>query len=135
MRLRMLGFFLVLFFAFAQLAAKAANNRLPVPTPATSGDEMYASYCAECHGRDGKGLVRVRQPATPDLTTLAKKNSGRFPYALVKDAIRGESHEAAYGGEMPPWGVLFQYVGGGSKAEIEVRISKLTDFLRTLQQK
>jgi len=36
---------------------------------------------------------------------------------------------------MPPWGVLFQYVGGGSKAEVEVRINKLADFIRTLQEK
>lgn len=135
MRLWMLGLFLVLFFAFGQLTAKAAMNKLPVPTPATSGEEMYAWYCAECHGRDGSGFIKARQPA-PNLTTLAKKNNGRFPNALVRDAIRGEYHGAAYGpGEMPPWGVLFQYVGGGSKGEIEVRINKLTDFLKTLQQK
>ena len=135
MRFRTLVLFLVLFFAFSQLAGKAANNRLPVPTPATSGEEMFASYCAECHGRDGKGFVKARQPG-PNLTTLAKKNHGRFPYALVRDSIRGEYHGSAYGpGEMPPWGVLFQYVGGGSKAEVEVRINKLADFIRTLQEK
>jgi mono/diheme cytochrome c family protein len=131
----MLGVFLIMFFAFAQLAAKAASIKLPVPTPATSGEEMYASYCAECHGRDGKGLLKARRPAA-DLTKLAKQNGGRFPYALARDAIRGEYHDAAFGpGEMPPWGVFFQYVGGGSKAEIEVRINKLTDFIRTLQEK
>jgi len=136
MRLRTLVLFLVLFFAFSQVAGKAATNKLPIPTPATSGEEMYASYCADCHGRDGRGFVKARPPLATDLTTLAKKNNGRFPYAMVRDAIRGEYHGAVYGpGEMPPWGVLFQYVGSGSKAEVEVRINKLTDFIRTLQQK
>ncbi len=140
MRVRTLVLFFVLFFAFAQMAGKAASptNKLPVPTPATSGEEMYASYCAECHGRDGKGFryTKAHQPRPTDLTTLARKNNGRFPYGLVRDSIRGEGHERAYGpGEMPPWGDLFRYVGSGSEAEIRVRIDKLTEYIRSLQQK
>ena len=139
MRFRTLVLFLVLFFAFSQVAgrtAQAARNKLPVPTPATSGDEMYASYCAECHGRDGRGFVQAHKVAVPDLTTLSKKNHGRFPYGAVREAIQGESHGAAYGpGEMPPWGELFRYVGSGSEAEIRVRVEKLTEFIRSVQQK
>ena len=88
MRFRTLVLFLVLFFAFSQMAgktAKAATNKLPVPTPATSGEEMFASYCADCHGRDGRGFVQAHRPAAPDLTVLAKKNHGHFPYGVVRD--------------------------------------------------
>jgi len=134
--------FLLLFLVFAQLVAKARSplDRFPpLPTPPSSGQEMYLAYCAECHGRDAKG---GRSPAVtfgavaPDLTMLAKKNQGRFPYAVVKDAIHGDYHSAAYGaGEMPPWGFLFRYVGGGSSLEVEMRINRLTDYLRSLQEK
>jgi len=136
MRFRTLVFFLVLFFAFSQMAGKAATNKLPIPTPATSGEEMFASYCADCHGRDGRGFVQAHRTAAPDLTVLTKKNHGHFPYGVVRDAIRGESHGAAYGpGEMPTWGELFQYVGSGSDAEIRVRVEKLTEFIKSLQRK
>jgi hypothetical protein len=97
------------------------------------------AYCAECHGRDAKG---GHSPAVtfgavaPDLTALSKKNQSRFPYAVVKEAIHGEDHSAAYGpGEMPPWGFLFRYVGGGSNLEVEMRINRLTEYLRSLQEK
>jgi len=133
--------FLLLFLVFAQLVAKARSplDRLPpLPTASSSGQEMYIAYCAECHGREAKG---GRSPAVtfgavaPDLTLLGK-NQGRFPYAVVKDAIHGDYHSAAYGaGEMPPWGFLFRYVGGGSSLEVDMRINRLTEYLRTLQEK
>jgi mono/diheme cytochrome c family protein len=134
--------FLLLFLVFAQLVAKARSplDRLPpLPTASSSGQEMYIAYCAECHGREAKG---GRSPAVtfgavaPDLTLLAKKNQGRFPYAVVKEAIHGDYHSAAYGaGEMPPWGFLFQYVGGGSSQEVDMRINRLAEYLRSLQEK
>ena len=134
--------FLLLFLVFAQLVAKARSplDRFPpLPTASASGQEMFQAYCAECHGRDAKG---GRSPAVtfgtaaPDLTTLAKKNQGRFPYAVVKDAIHGDEHSAVYGpGEMPPWGFLFRYVGGGSSLEVDMRINRLTEYLRSLQEK
>jgi mono/diheme cytochrome c family protein len=134
--------FLLLFLVFAQLTAKARSpldNFPPLPTASASGQEMYSAYCAECHGRDANG---GRSPAVafgaaaPSLTTLSKMNHGRFPYAVVKDAIRGDYHGTVYGaGEMPPWGFLFRYVGGGSDLEVEMRINRLTEYLHSLQDK
>jgi mono/diheme cytochrome c family protein len=140
MRLRDLVLFLILFLAFAVLLARArpGNHNPPPPTPVASGEEMYVTYCAECHGLDGKGALYLSKGQTPatNLTTLAKKNGGRFPYGLVRDSIRGDTHSRVFGAEgMPPWGILFQYVGGGDRLEVEARINKLTDYLRTLQQK
>jgi mono/diheme cytochrome c family protein len=134
--------FLLLFLIFAQLAAKARSplDRFPVMTAAAgTGEEMYVAYCAECHGRDGKGgrpTAVTLGAVAPDLTTLSKKNDGRFPYAAVKDAIRGEDHEELYGAaQMPPWGFLFRYVGSGSRLEVEMRINRLAEYLRSLQEK
>jgi len=135
--------FLLLFLIFAQLAARASRSSNghfpPVPTAAASGEEMYLVYCGECHGRDAKGgrsSAVTFGGAAPSLTKLSKKNQGRFPYAVVKDAIRGDYHGAVYGpGEMPPWGFLFRYVGSGSSLEVEMRINRLSEYLHSLQEK
>jgi len=139
MRLRDLLLLFILFVLFGGLAAKAqAPSRKLVILPASaSAEEMYATYCASCHGWDGKG---VRQAATsaatiPDLTTLAKRNGGRFPLMLVKDAIRGDTRLVAHAHDMPIWGFLFQYVGEGNRAEVDLRIDKLTEYLKSLQAK
>ena len=143
MRFRNLVLFFALFLAllliFSQLAAKAGPRFDPnQPIAAAAGEEMYMSYCAECHGRDGKGgrSSAVFSVPVPDLTTLAKENHGRFPYGLVRDAIRGDEHTGAYGpGTMPSWGFQFRYVGGGSRLEVEARINRLAEYLRSLQEK
>jgi len=146
MRLRNLALFfvlfLLLFLVFAQTTATARSpldKFPPLPSTSASGQEMYAAYCAECHGRDaqgGRSPVGKFGPAVPSLTTLSKKNHGRFPYGVVKDSIRGDYHGSVYGPtEMPPWGFLFRYVGGGSDLEVEMRINRLTEYLHSLQEK
>jgi cytochrome c553 len=58
----------------------------PLPmTSASSGEEMASVYCVSCHGRNASGV------SAPDLTTLAKRNHGKFPTLLVKETIRGEA--------------------------------------------
>ncbi|MBZ5611888.1 MAG: cytochrome c [Acidobacteriia bacterium] len=108
------------------------------PTPVGAGDEMYLSYCASCHGRDARGagpvVPALKRPA-PDLTTLAKRNAGKFPSARVKATIRGEQMVTAHGSkDMPVWGPLFRYLGGGSRAEVNVRIDNLTRYIESLQE-
>lgn len=121
----------ILFFALAQLMASSIYPINPLPmTSAASGEEMFSVYCVSCHGRDAKG------GSAPDLTTLAKRNNGRFPVLLVKETIRGEARVAAHGPkDMPVWGVAFRYLGSGSRLEIDVRINNLTDYIRTLQER
>lgn len=130
--------FLLLFLIFTQLAAKAGPRFDPnSPIVTVSGQEMYVAYCGECHGRDGTGgrPAAAFGVAVPNLTTLSKRNNGRFPYGVVRDAIRGEEHSGVYGPAMPSWGFLFKYVGGGSRLEVETRINRLSEYLASLQQK
>ncbi len=114
------------------------QSQLPVrPIPIGAGEEMYASYCASCHGRDGKGngpmQPALKRPAT-DLTRLAKRNNGEFPAERVKATLRGDLMVASHGSEdMPVWGTAFRYLGGGSRAEVDVRIDNLTRFIESLQ--
>lgn len=124
--------FLILLFAFATLMAMTILPAGILPTTsAVSGEEMYSTYCSSCHGREAKG-----GPAAPNLSVLSRQNNGKFPLAMVKDAIRGDSRVAAHGPkDMPVWGLVFRYVGSGSRLEVEVRINNLAEYIKTLQVK
>jgi len=111
------------------------------PTPVSSGQEMYTTYCAACHGADGTG----HGPAAPalkvtlrDLTTLSQKNGGTFPEAKVVSALRYGVENSAHGStQMPVWGNLFQTIGPGSwdkGQSVQQRISNLTDYIRKMQK-
>lgn len=125
------GFGAILFFGLAQLMAESIFPISPLPmTSASSGEEMYSVYCASCHGRDARG------GSAPNLTTLTKRNNGKFPTLPVKETIRGEARADAHGPkDMPAWGVAFRYVGSGSRLEIDVRINNLTEYVKSLQEK
>jgi mono/diheme cytochrome c family protein len=107
------------------------------PTSPASGQEMFMTYCASCHGKDGKG----NGPAAPalklppsDLTMLAKKNGGSFPSNKVLASISGQSGEPAHGSrEMPVWGQVFSRTGG--EAVSNLRLSNLTRYLESIQVK
>lgn len=127
--------------AFALLAGNPQSSfgqpPLP-PTPVGGGEEMYLSYCAACHGRDGRGdgpaVAALKTPAQ-DLTSLAKANNGKFPGERVKASIRGDLLVVAHGSkDMPVWGPLFRYLGGGSRGEVNVRIDNLTRYIQSLQE-
>ena len=56
------------------------------------GKAEYHSSCAPCHGSDGKGTGPVSaglKVPPPDLTVLAKKNNGVFPFNSVYEIIDG----------------------------------------------
>jgi mono/diheme cytochrome c family protein len=124
---------LVILLLFVAPWAKAQSGpKILRPTSATSGEEMYLSYCADCHGRDGRGL----KATATNLTTLAKANKGVFPADRVKETIRGDVDVVAHGPkDMPDWGSLFTYVGSGSKPEVELRVHHLSEYVRSLQVK
>jgi mono/diheme cytochrome c family protein len=113
-----------------------------VPMKATSpvsGKEMYTSYCAVCHGTDGKGggpaASALKVPPT-DLTVLSKNNGGKYPALKVTAAIRGEGSLPAHGSkDMPVWGSLFFNLSGGHQGEVQQRVTNLTKYIETLQAK
>src|SRR5438105_4066315 len=79
----------------AQDQPKKEIKHVPIkPTSAASGAEMYMTYCAVCHGKDGKGdgpaASALKTPPT-DLTMLAKNDGGKYPSMKVSAAIRGEA--------------------------------------------
>lgn len=109
------------------------------PTSAASGQEMYKTYCAVCHGTDGKGngpaAEALKVPPT-DLTVLTEKNGGKYPALKVAAVIRGEEVLAAHGSkEMPIWGHLFWTMSGGHEAEVQQRVANLNKYIESLQKK
>jgi mono/diheme cytochrome c family protein len=109
-------------------------------TSASSGREMYMSYCAACHGADGKGdgpaASALKEPP-PDLTTLAENNGGKYPADHVAAVLRFGVEAPAHGSkEMPTWGDLFAALHGGhTSAQVNLRIANLNDYIKSLQTK
>jgi mono/diheme cytochrome c family protein len=114
-------------------------KHVPVkPTSAASGQEMFKSYCAVCHGTDGKGggpAASALKVSPPDLTSLSKNNGGKFPSAKVSTAIRDANVSAHGSRDMPVWGPLFLEMSGGHQAEVQQRVSNLTQYVESLQAK
>ncbi len=136
---------LLLFVVIASLtslavAQKPTVKRVPAPyTSPTSGPEMYASYCAACHGKDAKGngpaAPALKVPPT-DLTMLAKHNNGKFPYDHVAAVLNGKAMMPAHGSsEMPIWGKVFWSISEGHKGEVQQRVANLTKYIESMQVK
>ncbi len=115
------------------------------PAAGQSGKQDYNAYCAECHGRDGKGNGPSTEtvpmnPPPPDLTVLAKKNGGKFPFDEVVDIVDGRknipSHERI---QMPFLGTTLQQPGKEftpeSDAAVKRRIDAMARYVESLQQK
>ena len=116
-----------------------AQEKKEIPhTYSLSGPEMYKTWCASCHGADGKGagpVASALKKAPPDLTQLAKKNAGKFPLEHVREYIDGRNKVDAHGTrEMPIWGDALQQIDA-SAVGISFRVNALTAFIETLQAK
>ena len=83
-------------------------------TSVALGRADFRDNCASCHGMTGKGdgpmrSSLVKPPA--ELTTIAQRNAGAFPQALMAEVIDGRrSGDAGPHGsrEMPVWGQVFK---------------------------
>ena len=125
-----------------QTPAQTTKTIQHAPIKATSpasGGEMYKTYCAVCHGTDGKGggpaASALKVPPT-DLTQLSKKNGGKYPGLKVSAAIRGEGDVPAHGTkDMPVWGSLFWNMSHGHEGEVQQRVANLTKYIESLQAK
>jgi mono/diheme cytochrome c family protein len=108
--------------------------------PRESGSALYGSYCASCHGREGKGdgpIAANLRTAPADLTLIAKRNHGKFDVEKVRAAIDGRGPKQVHGGsDMPVWGDAFKRSGDSySEAAVKERIDALVDYLADIQEK
>jgi mono/diheme cytochrome c family protein len=130
---------LVFAFSLFCVAASAQSvKRTPAgQTSAASGEEMYRSYCASCHGLDGRGNGPASSAlaTTPtDLTQLARRNGDRYPELRVFDIIGGDAKISAHGSkDMPVWGPLFTRLNEGDSPRAKLRIRNITKYIETIQ--
>ena len=102
------------------------------------GQANFKMSCASCHGAEGKGNGPVSgqlKVPPPDLTVLTKKNNGVFPVSHVYEIIDGRQAVIAHGTrDMPIWGDVFKSLNR-DPAAATMRVSNLTDYVRSLQVK
>ena len=108
------------------------------------GEAEYVNSCAACHGPDAKGdgpMADVLMRRPPDLTVLAEKNGGEFPYNKVFAVIDGRFIVPGHGErDMPIWGRQFfeedskAYGPNGGEIVAQERIHELTNYLGSLQK-
>lgn len=103
-----------------------------------AGSYTFRTYCATCHGKEGKGdgpLADSLRFRPPDLTLLAKRNGGTYPAETVYRTIDGRKLVKGHGGpDMPVWGDAFKNAESGfSDEKVKEKIDGLVEFLRSIQ--
>jgi mono/diheme cytochrome c family protein len=114
------------------------------------GKREYDANCAVCHGQKGRGdgpygpMMGKGEIGAADITTLAQRNKGVFPFARVYEVIDGTQAVKSHGPrEMPIWGNDYKIKGAEYYMEIpydpEVyvrsRILALVEYVYRLQVK
>ncbi|HTB91788.1 MAG TPA: cytochrome c [Candidatus Sulfotelmatobacter sp.] len=143
-KLRLLGSLLVAsaLLAIGTASPAAAQDKVIKKAPVqqsdpTSGKAMYTSYCAACHGPAGKGdgpAASELKVAPVDLTQLAKNNGGKFPADHIHAVLDFGAKAPAHGtNEMPVWGTLFRALDQNDQVKVNLRISNLVEYVKTLQ--
>jgi mono/diheme cytochrome c family protein len=106
---------------------------------AASGETIYFRYCAACHGKSLKGdgpvaAGLVKKPI--DLTQLARRNGGSFPFDKVAAMIDGRQSVRMHGTpDMPVWGEIFALTAGTDVQDAASAVKRITHYLWSLQAK
>jgi mono/diheme cytochrome c family protein len=147
---------LALLFSTAAMGQQnqSTTKREPAQTPsAPSGEGLFNSYCAACHGKDAKGngpAAAALKVPPPDLTTLAQRHGGKFPTEYITAVLQyGVEEVKAHGSkDMPVWGPLFGPSGSLRKSQelplaearevnaaVTAKIQNLSQYIESLQAK
>ena len=141
MRISIASSFVFSVIAIGVLGAQNNTTIKHVPVSSTSpasGKDMFSTYCAVCHGADGKGggpaaAALKTQPA--NLTELTFKNGGTFPELRVTQTLFEGAISAHGSREMPIWGDLFKSLDSGKRTMAQMRVANLTAYIKSLQAK
>ncbi len=104
------------------------------------GEQLFAGYCASCHGSGalGNGPVASSLRTPPaDLTRIAARSGGDFDAAIVAAYIDGRNKVAEHGpSDMPVWGRSFDDRNQSLSDETKLdpgAIFLVVEYLRTIQ--
>ena len=134
--------------ALCCLASSAqAQDKKPAATPkierttakpiaSVQGVDTFKAYCASCHGPEAKGngpAAKALAKAPADLTTITKRK-GNFSQTDVEQVIRGTNEMISHGSrDMPIWGPVFDAVNGNDKAVVQLRVTNLVNYIKSIQ--
>jgi mono/diheme cytochrome c family protein len=138
--MRRLGPVIVPLLLGVALTAAAADPPGQAAVTKVEGAYAFRTYCASCHGTDGRGegpMAANLRFRPPDLTLIAKRNGGSFPADRVQRIVDGRKPLAGHGGpDMPIWGDAFRNTDTGyDEAQTRARIQSIVEHLRGLQQR
>ena len=110
-----------------------------LPEEIADGRVDYENNCMNCHGIAGKGDGPWADYMTlppPDLTAIAERNDGTFPYYRIYTIIEKgrESPEHSFT-SMPKWGEMFAEEPSAffTDTAVEGRLLDLLDYLQSIQ--
>jgi mono/diheme cytochrome c family protein len=120
--------------------ADQSQSKVVIPvnkTAPTDGKQMYTSYCAPCHGVDGRGngpAASSLKAQPTDLTELQKNNHGKFPDTHVIAILQFGADVPAHGSSaMPVWGPILGNMNHLNVQDKQLRISNLSRYLESIQ--
>ena len=132
------------------LFAAAIMLALPVLAIAemdSIGKLEFQKNCAACHGMDGTGqnapFMDFMKKSPPDLTMIAQRNGGTYPYKQVLTVIQDPARNRAHGSaDMPVWGDRYGMEVNDKYGsldpryarEVEARILELVFYLASIQK-
>jgi len=106
------------------------------------GRQLYMRYCSACHGENatGDGIVSgLMTPKPIDLTQLAKRHDGKFPFRTVMNSIDGRQTLRAHGDpDMPVWGEILTKempTALGAEGVARTKVAAISGYLESIQQK
>lgn len=107
------------------------------------GAQVYAEACATCHGAGAQGdgpMAGALAIKVPDLTTLASRNGGQFPWLATLHMVDGRTGLRGHGGPMPIFGALMKGdtvavdAEDGSPVIVSKRVLAVVDWLASVQR-
>ena len=103
-----------------------------------SGEYLYRTHCATCHGSTGRGdgpTASTFQRPLSDLTTLSARAGGTFPREDVTRIVRGQKPVPRHTpGDMPEWDRVLRSLEGDDVVARK-QIDAIVTYLESIQQK
>ncbi len=135
-------------FCLIIVVAQQLSGSAVVAGESDAAAHDFRSYCAPCHGLDGRGdgpVAQVLKTRPSDLTKLAARYGGVLPFEAVYKRIEGRDMPDAHGSsDMPVWGLWFsnQAVGENMlndsdlpvETRVRERITAIVHYLETIQE-
>lgn len=104
-----------------------------------AGAYLYRTFCASCHGEEGRGngpVAGLMLTRPSDLTTIGTRGGGQFNRPEVHMAIDGRRRVPGHGSaDMPIWGDVLKVTEGHDDAIVKKRIDAIVVHLESLQRK